>query len=95
MHTLDGLVAEAERQFDGPSQLRDFACVDVSFMRKGNGEAGFDYFVNEIELGGNGVCMFSAYSNAAEMVMDELFGVILARHENRLAVSLCSTSDFG
>jgi hypothetical protein len=86
-HTLDGLIAEAERHLDGPSQLRDFARVDVSFMKGGHGEAGFDYFVNEIELGGNGVCMFSAYSNAAEIVMDELFGVILARHENRLGVS--------
>ncbi|KAJ7362745.1 hypothetical protein DFH08DRAFT_950983 [Mycena albidolilacea] len=86
--TLDGLVAEAERNLDGPSQLRDFARVDVSFMTKGNGEAGFDYFVNEIELGGNGVCMFSAYSNAAEMVMDELFGVILARHENHLGIQI-------
>jgi hypothetical protein len=94
-HTLDGLVAEAECHLDGPSQLRDFARVDVSFMTKDNVEAGFNYFVNEIELGGNGVCMFSAYSNAAEMVMDELFEAILARHSNLLGVSLHPTSDFG
>jgi hypothetical protein len=88
-------VAEAERHLDGPSQLRDFARVDVSFMTKDNVEAGFNYFVNEIELGGNGVCMFSAYRNAAEMVMDELFEAILARHSNLLGVSLHPTSDFG
>ncbi|KAJ7222720.1 hypothetical protein C8J57DRAFT_1253669 [Mycena rebaudengoi] len=58
----------------------------VSFMEKQNGEVGFDYFMNEVELGGNGVCLFSAYSQAAEMVMDELFGAILACYRNCLEV---------
>ncbi|KAJ6580286.1 hypothetical protein B0H10DRAFT_904860 [Mycena sp. CBHHK59/15] len=86
LQTLQGLVAEAEGIWDGPSVLRDFACLDVSFMEKQNPEVGFDYFVNKVELGGNSVCLFSAYSEATEMVMDELFGAILARYRNRLEV---------
>ncbi|KAJ6567639.1 hypothetical protein DFH09DRAFT_1081083 [Mycena vulgaris] len=52
---------------DEPLVMRDFSHVNVSFMKKANSEDGFDYFVNEVELGSN-VCLFCSKSNLAEMV---------------------------
>ncbi|KAJ7465204.1 hypothetical protein FB451DRAFT_1179381 [Mycena latifolia] len=78
--TLHGLIAEAERMWDAPLLLREFVRIDVSFMEKGDGQPGYDYFVNEVELGGNGVCLFSGYSKLSEMVIDELLTAILACH---------------
>ncbi|KAJ6553443.1 hypothetical protein B0H19DRAFT_1263809 [Mycena capillaripes] len=83
LKTVGGLVAEAELLFPEPSVLRDFARVDVSFMKRPNGEDAYDYFVNEVELGGNGVCFFSAYSEHTEVIMDELLEALLARYRDR------------
>ena len=70
--TWAALVADAEGIFNAPSPVRDFVRIDVGFMPKANGAPGFDYFVNEVELGGSGVCMFSQNCVAGDRVADEL-----------------------
>ncbi|KAJ7436549.1 hypothetical protein FB451DRAFT_1193846 [Mycena latifolia] len=80
LRMLHSLIASAECMWDAPSLLRDFACVDISFMEKGDIQPGYNYFVNEVKLCSNGVCLFLGYSESSEMVMDELLTAILSGH---------------
>ncbi|KAJ7132572.1 hypothetical protein C8R44DRAFT_731230 [Mycena epipterygia] len=78
--TLDALIVEVESRTGQPSFLRQFARVDVSFIAKADGE-GYNYFVNEIEPGGN-VSLFCGYSDQAEVVMGTLLTSLLERYEH-------------
>ncbi|KAJ7026435.1 hypothetical protein C8F04DRAFT_1190499 [Mycena alexandri] len=85
LQTLSALIERAESLFHEPSVMRDFARIDVSFMKKENGEDGFDYFVNEVEIGCD-VNLFSPQSDFAEAVMDEILNAIVARYTKGLQV---------
>ncbi|KAJ7911173.1 hypothetical protein B0H13DRAFT_2328615 [Mycena leptocephala] len=80
--TLKALVARTEAKFGTRSPLRDFVRVDMSFIAKPNGQPGFDYFVNEIEMQPTEVCMFSADTDMAECVADELILQLIAASES-------------
>ncbi|KAJ7847683.1 hypothetical protein B0H13DRAFT_2362339 [Mycena leptocephala] len=80
--TLKVLVARTEAKFGTRSPLRDFVRVDMSFIAKPNGQPGFDYFVNEIEMQPTEVCMFSADTDMAECVADELILQLIAASES-------------
>ncbi|KAJ6611625.1 hypothetical protein B0H10DRAFT_2055859 [Mycena sp. CBHHK59/15] len=79
--TLKALVARTEAKFGTRSPLRDFVRVDMSFIAKPNGQPGFNYFVNEIEMQPTEVCMFSADTDMAECVADELILQLIAASE--------------
>jgi hypothetical protein len=70
--TLKVLIARTEAKFGTRSPLHNFVWVDMSFITKHNGQPGFHYFVNEIEMQPTKVCMFSADTDMAECVADEL-----------------------
>lgn len=76
--TLNALVAATEAEFGTRSPLRDFVRLDMSFIAKPNGQPGFDYFVDEVEMQPTEVCMFSAHTDMAECVADELIITLLA-----------------
>ncbi|KAJ7197634.1 hypothetical protein GGX14DRAFT_574108 [Mycena pura] len=81
--THKALIQKAESESPGASSvLREFARIDVSVMRKLSSEAGYDYFVNEVEIP-NGIYFFSQHSDGAERVMDELLEALLTSARSR------------
>ncbi|KAJ7462510.1 hypothetical protein FB451DRAFT_1180803 [Mycena latifolia] len=56
--TWTALLMQVKDKLHTTSPLYDFVRMDVGFIAKNDGHPGYDYFVNEVEFGGNDVGMF-------------------------------------
>ncbi|KAJ7892042.1 hypothetical protein B0H14DRAFT_2560422 [Mycena olivaceomarginata] len=81
--TRNAMIANEESIYLHQSNMRQFTLED------------FDYCVNEIELGGNGVCMF-ARTDVASRVGDELLGqMVLFVSEHKKGLQALNSSGIG